>query len=393
MENQEEKLIVEIGEGEIKYAVFEINNKNQYKILTKKTYVNQSNEKGKVVDISQTAKIISKGLEEIEKEVNKVFRSASIIVNQQDVLCTNLSGFKKLNGSKVEKGDLDYILNEAQTSIIKNQEKNKILHILNSNFVLDKTKQTKIPVNIPGDHLSLHMTFISLPKDNLKSISEIFENNNLKIERIINKPFAFGIDLITKKKYLKDFIIINFGTELTSISFYKNSSLIFLKTFSFGTNSIYNDVVKLCSLNENEIKIIVNKLDFNNFLDGNTKYLDKEFSTKINIPHIKNIIVARIDEMINYVYNKNKNLNYFESKTSNIYLSFDDKDIFKCLGNFFRKSINTTADNQPHILSDEERISALQGAAELIFKGWHKEAIPFINKKKSIISSFFSRFF
>ena len=82
MENQEEKLIVEIGEGEIKYAVFEINNKNQYKILTKKTYVNQSNEKGKVVDISQTAKIISKGLEKIEKEVNKVFRSASIIVNQ-----------------------------------------------------------------------------------------------------------------------------------------------------------------------------------------------------------------------------------------------------------------------------------------------------------------------
>ena len=84
---------------------------------------------------------------------------------------------------------------------------------------------------------------------------------------------------------------------------------------------------------------------------------------------------------------------FFESKTSNIYLSFDDKDIFKSLGNFFRKSINTTADNQPRILSDEERISALQGAAELIFKGWHKEAIPFINKKKSIISSFFSRFF
>jgi cell division ATPase FtsA len=85
MENQEEKLIVEIGEGEIKYAVFEINNKNQYKILTKKTYVNQSNEKGKIVDIPQTAKIIGKGLEEIEKEVNKFFRLVSIIVNLQDL--------------------------------------------------------------------------------------------------------------------------------------------------------------------------------------------------------------------------------------------------------------------------------------------------------------------
>jgi len=33
------------------------------------------------------------------------------------------------------------------------------------------------------------------------------------------------------------------------------------------------------------------------------------------------------------------------------------------------------------------------GAAELIGKGWEKEAIPVIHPKKSIISSFFSRFF
>ncbi len=37
--------------------------------------------------------------------------------------------------------------------------------------------------------------------------------------------------------------------------------------------------------------------------------------------------------------------------------------------------------------------SALSGAAELIFKGWHKEAIPFANKKKSVISGIFSRYF
>ena len=37
--------------------------------------------------------------------------------------------------------------------------------------------------------------------------------------------------------------------------------------------------------------------------------------------------------------------------------------------------------------------SALSGAAELIFKGWDKEAIPFSQRKKSIISSFFERFF
>ena len=195
----EEKLIIELDDNKIKYGVFGINENNQYQLLSKKISENAGIKKGKVLDFEYSTKVISKDLDEIEKEVNKVFKSISVVLNQKDVFCTNLCGFKKLNGSKVEKRDLDYILNEAQTSIIKNQEKNKILHILNSNFVLDKTKQTKIPVNIPGDHLSLHMTFISLPKDNLKSITQIFENNNLKIERIINKPFAFGIDLLQRK--------------------------------------------------------------------------------------------------------------------------------------------------------------------------------------------------
>jgi len=36
---------------------------------------------------------------------------------------------------------------------------------------------------------------------------------------------------------------------------------------------------------------------------------------------------------------------------------------------------------------------SLLGAAELIFKGWHGEAIPYSQEKKSIIAGIFSRFF
>ncbi len=75
---------------------------------------------------------------------------------------------KKLNGSKVEKRDLDYILNETKNYISRNQKKNSILHILNSNFILDRKKRNQIPLDLYGDHLSLHITFISLPTNNLK---------------------------------------------------------------------------------------------------------------------------------------------------------------------------------------------------------------------------------
>ena len=78
--------------------------------------------------------------EEIEKEVNKIFRKISVVINQKEILCTNITGFKQLNGSKVEKSDLDYILNEAKSSVMKNQEKNSILPSASSMIFLNKSR-------------------------------------------------------------------------------------------------------------------------------------------------------------------------------------------------------------------------------------------------------------
>ena len=398
MNVNDKKLIAEIENDKIKYAVFGLNEKSNFETLIKKTSTIKGIEKGKVIDVDFASKIVSHDLKEIEEKIEGIFRNVSVIINQKEVFCTNLTGFKKLNGSKVEKRDVDYILNEGKSSIIKNQNENIILHILNSNFILDGVKQDKIPLNNFGDHLSLHMTFISLAKENLKNINIIFDNNNLKVDRVINKPFACGIDLLSKDRNLKNFVIINFDEELSSYSLYENSSLIFLKTFPFGTNSIYRDVTNLCSLEQNEIKSIVNDLNFNDFLDKNAEYLDKKFFTesdfeKISIPRLKNIITARIEEMVNYLLNKNKNYYSIENAVSNVYLFFEDENICNNLGNFFKKSINIDKTKKNSFNIKKEDFLVLRGAAELIFKGWHSEAIPIVHKKKSIISSFFSRFF
>ena len=186
-----EKLLAEIAEDKIRYAIYEQDEKLQYKIFKKKIFTNIGIKKGKILDFDYTSKKIREDLKSLEKESNMIFKNISIVINESEVFCTNLSGFKKLNGSKVEKRDLDYILNEGKNSILKNQEENSILHILNSNFFLDKKKKSKIPLNLYGDHLSLHMTFVSLPKNNLKNIKALFNNNDLEIDRVIKRSAAF----------------------------------------------------------------------------------------------------------------------------------------------------------------------------------------------------------
>jgi len=230
---EQERLIAEIADDQIRYVVYQQQADLEYKILNKKISENVGIKKGRILDFNYTSKKINEDIRNIESESKKFFKNISIVVNEPEVSCTNLTGFKKLNGSKVEKRDLDYILNEAKSSIVKNQEKNSILHILNSNFILDKIKQDKIPVDLHGDHLSLHMTFISLPTNNIKNIRALFDNSDLKIDRVISKPFVCGIDLLSKNQGLKNFVIINFDKEVSSISLYEDSSLVFLRTFPF----------------------------------------------------------------------------------------------------------------------------------------------------------------
>tara|TARA_Y100000590_G_scaffold28112_1_gene31480 strand:- start:421 stop:1614 length:1194 start_codon:yes stop_codon:yes gene_type:complete len=393
-----EKLIAEIAEDKIRYVIYEQDEKLQYKIFKKKIFTNTGIKKGKILDFNYTSKKIHQDLKNLEKEFNMIFKNITIVINEPEVFCTNLSGFKRLNGSKVEKRDLDYILNEGKSSILKNQKQNSILHILNSNFFLDKRKKSKIPLNLHGDHLSLHMTFISLPKNSLKNIKALFDNNDLEIDRVISRPLACGIDLLQKNKGAKNFVLVNFDKETSSICLYEDSSLVFLKTFPFGTNSIYRDITQLCSLQEEETRLIIKKSNLTNSQNNENKYVDKNLFTesefkKLSINHLNDIVKSRISEMLNYILNKNKNLYYLNNNILRIHLFFEDKDILEDLGNFFHESLKIDKTKTQVELLPLDDFSALSGAAELIFKGWDKEAIPLSFRKKSIISSFFERFF
>ena len=193
-----EKLVVEIDNDQINYAVFILNEKLNYEILFKKNSKNAGLDKGKISNFIEAKNKINDDLEEIEKKTGKIFENIFVIINQTEISSTNFTVIKKLGGSKVEKRDIEYILNEAKNSVANNQKSNSILHILNSNYILDKTAQEGPPLNVFGDQLGLHTTFISVPKNNLKNIYSLFENCDLKVQRVISKQFVFGIDFLKK---------------------------------------------------------------------------------------------------------------------------------------------------------------------------------------------------
>ncbi len=396
MKKKSDKLFAEIKDQEIRYAVFEQEENLDYNLLLKKNSKNNGIKNGTINDLELASETVLKDLKDIEKNVNKIFETVNLIINQREMSSTNLTSFKKLNGAKVEKRDLDYILNEGKISISKNDTNNSVIHILNTNFYIDKKKREKIPLNIFGDHLGLQMTFVSLPNNNIKNVKSLFENNDLKVDRLLCRPLVTGVNLTTDNN-LRNFSLLSIDDESSTISIYENSSLVFIKTFSFGTNSIYRDLSQLCSIKNNDVMNILNEINFNKKIESINKHIDRKFFkeshyAKLSLQHFRKIIESRIEEMMNYLFNKNSNISYFKSKLSHVYLVFENDSFKKNLGELFSEHLSFNSQKVAlRILSLDDL--PLLGAAELTYKGWHAEAIPYVNQKKSLFGRLFSRFF
>ena len=108
---------------------------------------------------------------------------------------------------------------------------------------------------------------------------------------------------------------------------------------------MYRDLSQLCSIKYKEVQSILKETNFNRQTQGKVKYIDKKFFqgsqfTKLSMFHFSEIINSRVEEMMNYLFNKNSNLNYFKKRMSNIYLVFENKVFHKNLGEVFKNFLN-----------------------------------------------------
>ena len=399
MKLNEPYLITVLNDKKIIFFVISYDEQKDYKIIKNILINSEGIQNGRIIDIELLTKLIKKTINSIEDELNYFFSTVSVIINPNNVNCINISGYKKLNGSQVSKEDITYILNDIKTTITLNEDKHSLVHLFNSSFSLDSDNLENLPIGLFGEFYNQNMTFFLVNKNVLKNVKLIFNNCGLNIDRVILKPFVEGINFLKKNKNNKNFTVIKLENNRINISLFKNKSYVVAQDFNFGIDLIIKDISKLCSLTINEVETFLKEINLMVSLDNDIEsYVDQNFFSKSPYRKIKHqlildIITARLDELIEICYEKNSNLNYFRKNNDSIYIIIEKIEYFQNI-KFALK--NNKSINQEFIFGkNEEDVSllSLNGAAELVGKGWEKEAIPFHHSKKSIISTFFSRLF
>jgi len=399
MKLNEPYLIINLTDSRIVFFVITYNENKDYKLIKNITAYSNVILNGRIVDIKLVSEVIKKNVNFIEDELNHFFSHASVIINPNNINCLNVSGYKKLNGSQVSKEDIAYILNDIKKTILSNEEKYSIIHLFNSNFSLDSDNLENLPIGLFGEFYNQNMTFFLANKTTLKNLKLTFNNCGINIDRIILKSFADGISYSLKNKNDINFTTIALQNKRINISIFKNKSYIFTQDFDFGTDLIIKDISKLCSLKFEEVSLLLKEVNLKAVLENDIEsYLDKKFFSmspyrKIKHQLILDIITSRLEELIEICYERNINIKYFKKSDGVIYITIETFEYFKNIQFALQKNklIDTECLFGKNV--EDSSLFTLNGTAVLIAKGWEKEAIPFIQSKKSIISTFFSRLF
>ena len=405
--NSEDSIgIIELGNINIKCLIFKIKDNNDSEILSTSITSSEGIHNGIVVNLTKASKAIRSCISIAEKKAKILLKKINVVLEGPEFLSTKFTKHKKINGSKIHKDDIDFLLKEAKKQLILNDKKQSIIHIFNHNYVVDGKAFSDEPIGVYADSLSHEITFITIPKNNLKNINQAFIDCDIEIERLISNTFALGAKLLNNKELEFGSILVDIGFEKISLGLFKNLALVHSITLPMGINHITKDISKVCSLSMDESVVIRNNIDFSfqnnqNLFDANgylkNSYFINSSFRKISKNLILNVIKARLDEIFETVkkqiivpeFNLNSGIGFLLVGGGS-YLPNIEKHCEK----FFGPRIKKLSDNNNEKETDlEKNFASCLGALRIIKDGWETEAIPETVDKNAKNISFLAKIF
>jgi len=142
------------------------------------------------LNFENTEKTIEKNIFEIEKETDEFLNDIYLMVETPQSSSINLSLMKHNEGRKIEKKNVQYLVQDARQQILRSYNSKKIIHIIITNYVIDNVAYDYLPLDVKCNKFSIDIKFICFPKDLIKKLEELFNSHQIFINKIICSNYA-----------------------------------------------------------------------------------------------------------------------------------------------------------------------------------------------------------
>ena len=367
MDNKNFEVYFDCGFSKIRVCAFNKHNPKNIFCAVSESFLDHSN-----IDF-EIQNIISS----LEKDTKEYLDNINLMIDSPKMISVGISISKKLEGSKLKKEDVKFLVQEAKQQVIKSYPDKQAVHIIIQNYKIDDTHYTFLPDDINCNLISLDILFICLPKKTIEYFKKLFFKLNISVNKFFCSTYVKSINYKDNFLSAKEVSFVDIGFKKTSIACYSENKIISIDVLPIGSNHITSDISKILKVDLQEAENI--KL----FFDKKEKFLNKK---KISLDLIQQIIFARTEEILELCAKSIKsNLNLVTLKHHKMILMGEGS---KILDNKCKEKISFSTD----IDYLEETTEDICQSALKLAEGLNKQEVLMIPKKQ-IKQGFFENLF
>ena len=296
---------LDIGTSSIKLIVGEIQ-KNKLNVLSCVDVISQGIKKGFIVNTESAEFALKEAFKKTEELLGLPIKKVLVSVPPYNLDCFITKGSVTIKSEDKVITHND-IIRAMQASVYKKIDDNKdLVSILPTKFIINDETQTKNPINMVANKLTVNDVAVIIPKKNSENIIKCLEKIGVKVIDIVVSPLADYYEFKTTETNNKVGAIVNIGQSNTVVSIFNKGILTACEVIDMGTSLIDNDIAYVFKIAKKDAEYLKERLVTSDIhmAQPSETIMIKNVSgedIKINQYDISAVAISRLNEIFSLI--------------------------------------------------------------------------------------------
>jgi len=318
---------LDIGNSKISCIVVDYKNSKNINLLSIVSIPTNHVKKNIILNYDKLLDQIKSLIYETEKQSQTKLNSINLNFSLLNSTSNYYESEIKINNEKISELHLKKIINQSE--YFNNNPNNFELFNNIISYNIDNQQYYSAPLGNYSDNIKINFYKILAKKKHIENISSLINQLKINIENYIPSPLSSSISSLTQDEKELGTICIDLGHSTSSISVFENNKFVFADAIGIGSNNVTLDIARGVSTDitsAERLKTLYGSLisspsDDHEIIEIPIISDDKNTFKQITRSSLNSIIMPRIEETLEMLWQKLKDNKYSNKKINNVVIT------------------------------------------------------------------------
>lgn len=272
--------------------------------------------RGVVANIDRTVEGIEKAIAIASEQTNVDIKVVYVGIAGQHIKSNQHRGmyFRKDMSSEINRSDINSLIEDMHKIVMPPGE--KIIHVIPQEYTIDGQYGIQDPIGHAGQRIEANFHIISGNVTAVTNIMRCVNKSNLETKELILEPLASAESVLSTEEKEAGVVLVDIGGGTTDVAIFHENIIRHTAVIPFGGNAITEDVKEGCAVMRNQAELL--KVKFGSAWSQETREneiicvtgIRNQSPKEVSVKHLSFIIQARMEEIIEAVYQEIKTSGY-----------------------------------------------------------------------------------